>query len=82
MHTDQAIRLAIEDQGIGILAADAERIFQPLTRGSNVQAIGGFGIGLTLAREIILLHQGQLWLRPRPGGGTIAEVELPLVASE
>ncbi|RZK57154.1 MAG: HAMP domain-containing histidine kinase, partial [Hymenobacter sp.] len=79
MHTDQAIRLAIEDQGIGIAPADAERIFQPLTRGSNVQAISGFGIGLTLAREIVQLHQGQLRLRPRPGGGTVAEVELPLV---
>jgi signal transduction histidine kinase len=81
MHTDQAIRLTIEDQGIGILPADAERIFQPLTRGTNAQAVSGFGIGLTLAREIIQLHQGQLWLRPRPGGGTIAEVELPLVVA-
>lgn len=80
MHTDQAIRLAIEDHGIGIVPADAERIFQPLTRGTNVQAISGSGIGLTLARQIIQLHHGQLWLRPRPGGGTVAEVELPLVA--
>lgn len=80
MHTDQAIRLAIEDHGIGIVPTDAERIFQPLTRGANVQAIGGSGIGLTLARQIIQLHQGQLWLQPRPGGGTVAEVELPLVA--
>lgn len=79
MHTDQTIRLSIKDQGIGIAPADAERIFQPLTRGSNVQAIAGFGIGLTLAREIIQLHQGRLWLRHRPSGGTVAEVELPLV---
>ena len=35
MHTDQAIRLTIEDRGIGIAPADAERIFQPLTRGVN-----------------------------------------------
>jgi signal transduction histidine kinase len=82
MHTDQAIRLAIEDRGVGIAPADAERIFQPLTRGSNSQHISGFGIGLTLAQQIIKLHQGQLWLRPRSGGGTVAEVELPLVAAE
>ena len=31
MHTDQAIRLSVEDRGIGIAPADAERIFQPLT---------------------------------------------------
>jgi signal transduction histidine kinase len=81
MHTDQAIRLCIEDQGIGITPADAERIFQPLTRGSNVRTISGHGIGLTLARQIIQLHQGQLWLRARSEGGTVAEVELPLVAA-
>lgn len=79
MHTDQAIRLAVEDRGIGIAPADLERIFQPLTRGSNSQQVSGFGIGLTLARQIIQLHQGKLWLRPRSGGGTVAEVELPLV---
>ncbi len=79
MHTDQAIRLAIEDRGIGIVPADAGRIFQPLTRGANSQKVSGFGIGLTLAQQIIQLHQGKLWLRPRPGGGTVAEVELPLV---
>jgi signal transduction histidine kinase len=80
MHTDQAIRLAVEDCGIGIAPADAERIFQPLTRGSNSQQVSGFGIGLTLARQIIQLHQGKLWLQSRPGGGTVAEIELPLVA--
>ncbi|MBJ6144529.1 HAMP domain-containing sensor histidine kinase [Hymenobacter sp. BT559] len=79
MHTDLAIRLTIEDRGIGIAPADAERIFQPLTRGSNSQQVSGFGIGLTLARQIVQLHRGQLWLRPRSGGGTVAEVGLPLV---
>jgi len=79
MHTDQAIRLTIEDRGIGILPADAERIFQPLIRGTNSQQVNGFGIGLTLARQIIELHKGQVWLRPRPGGGTLAVVELPLL---
>jgi signal transduction histidine kinase len=81
MHTDQAVRLAIEDHGIGIVPADTERIFLPLTRGSNAQTISGSGIGLTLAHQIIQLHHGQLWLRPRLGGGTVAEVELPLAAA-
>lgn len=81
MHTDQAIRLTIEDRGIGIVPADAERIFQPLIRGTNSQQVNGFGIGLTLARQIIELHKGQVWLRPRPGGGTLAVVELPLLGA-
>ena len=79
MNTDQGVRLRIEDRGIGIAPADMQRIFQPLIRGSNVQAINGFGIGLTLARQILQLHQAQLRLHPRHGGGTVAEVDLPLV---
>ncbi|MBW3131143.1 sensor histidine kinase [Hymenobacter profundi] len=79
MNTDQGIRLYIEDQGVGIAPADMQFIFQPLIRGSNTQHIQGFGIGLTLAHEILQLHQGVLHLLPRPGGGTIAEVSLPLL---
>ncbi|OUJ70434.1 sensor histidine kinase [Hymenobacter crusticola] len=81
MNTDQGVRLRIEDRGIGIAPADMQRIFQPLIRGSNVQAINGFGIGLTLARQILQLHQAQLRLYPRSGGGTVAEVDLPLVTA-
>jgi signal transduction histidine kinase len=72
------VRLLIEDRGPGIAPDELERIFQPLTRGGAVGDVPGFGIGLTLAQRIIGLHQGQLHLRPRPGGGTVAEVWLPL----
>ena len=72
------VRLRIEDRGPGIAPDEQERIFQPLTRGGAVGDVPGFGIGLTLAQRIIHLHRGQLHLRPRPGGGTVAEVWLPL----
>lgn len=73
-----AVRLLIEDRGPGIAAEEVERVFQPLTRGRAVGDVPGFGIGLTLAQRIILLHHGQLRLLPRPNGGLIAEVRLPL----
>ncbi|GAB4029477.1 HAMP domain-containing sensor histidine kinase [Spirosoma jeollabukense] len=78
MDTEERARIRIEDRGIGLAPGEEERVLLPLVRGSNVQAIDGFGIGLTLAHRIISLHQGQLHLRPRPGGGTITEVILPL----
>lgn len=78
MDTEERVRIRIEDKGIGLAPGEEEKILLPLVRGSNVQSISGFGIGLTLAYRIISLHQGQLQLRPRPGGGTIAEVILPL----
>ena len=78
MDTEERVRIRIEDRGIGLAPGEEERVLLPLVRGSNVQSIGGFGIGLTLAHRIITLHQGQLQLRPRPGGGTITEIILPL----
>ncbi|QKZ14927.1 sensor histidine kinase [Spirosoma sp. KUDC1026] len=78
MDTEARARVQIADQGIGLAPGEEERILLPLVRGSNVQMIGGFGIGLTLAYRIITLHQGQLRFHPRPGGGTITEVILPV----
>ncbi|AMJ67399.1 HAMP domain-containing sensor histidine kinase [Hymenobacter sp. PAMC 26628] len=80
MDGPDGVRLLIEDRGPGIAPDEAERIFQPLTRGRAVGDVPGFGIGLTLAQRIIGLHQGRLRLLPRPGGGTVADVWLPLVA--
>jgi len=74
----QAVRLLVEDHGPGIAPDELERIFAPLTRGRAVGDVPGFGIGLTLAQRIIHLHRGRLRLLPRPGGGTVAEVWLPL----
>ncbi|GAB3696561.1 HAMP domain-containing sensor histidine kinase [Spirosoma flavus] len=78
MDTEERARIRIEDRGIGLSPGEEERVLLPLVRGSNVQSIGGFGIGLTLAYRIITLHQGSLQLSPRSGGGTITEVILPL----
>ncbi|AKD55293.1 HAMP domain-containing sensor histidine kinase [Spirosoma radiotolerans] len=78
MDTEERSRIRIEDRGIGLTPGEEERVLLPLVRGSNVQAIDGFGIGLTLAHRIITIHQGKLRLRPRPGGGTITDITLPL----
>lgn len=79
MDTEAAVRLLVQDRGPGIRPDEAERLFEPLTRGRDVPAnVPGFGFGLTLARRIVQLHGGTLRLRARVGGGTVAEVKLPL----
>ncbi|RRB04170.1 sensor histidine kinase [Larkinella rosea] len=78
MDTEERVRIRIEDQGIGLKSGEEDQIFLPLVRGTNVASIEGFGIGLTLAQRIIVLHHGTLRLLDRPGGGTIAEIILPL----
>ncbi len=72
-------RLLIEDRGIGLTPGEEEKILQPLVRGSNVVNREGFGVGLTLTHRIVAIHRGKLSLQPRPGGGTIAEIYLPIL---
>jgi signal transduction histidine kinase len=65
-------RMTIEDDGAGI--DPAVRLFVPFQSGKP----SGFGLGLTLAKRIILLHHGTIRLSPRPAGGAVAEIELDL----
>ncbi|MEJ2200926.1 MAG: ATP-binding protein, partial [Desulfuromonadaceae bacterium] len=53
----------IKDRGVGIPAEELDRIFSDFYRidNSDQRQTGGAGLGLTLAREIILLHQGRIW---------------------
>ncbi|GAB3824319.1 sensor histidine kinase [Hymenobacter jeollabukensis] len=68
------LRLRVLDRGIGIAEKDFARLFQPFFRGDNSRQVVGHGVGLPLALNIIGRHGGQLTLRPRPDGGTVAEV--------
>jgi signal transduction histidine kinase len=63
------------DDGPGITAALAERMFQPHERGLTVAP--GAGLGLTIARGIVDAHGGRLSWRPTPTG-TCFEVILPV----
>ena len=65
----------IRDSGPGIPAADMERIFEPFTRGSTVQA-GGSGVGLTIARMLTDLMGGEMQVSSTPGEGTLFRIRL------
>jgi len=69
----------VSDRGIGIPAADLERVFVRFFRGSNVIGrISGTGIGLTLVRQIVEQHGGAIAFESEPGEGTTFRVRLPL----
>ena len=70
-------RIDIEDTGEGIAAEDLERIFDKFERvGSQTEE--GAGLGLPIARNIVELHHGQLWVESAPGRGSRFFVRLPL----
>lgn len=73
---DRVVILEIIDNGCGIAPNDAGRLFDPFF---TTKATGlGTGLGLSVARRIVELHGGQLFLRNRTGQrGTIARLILP-----
>jgi signal transduction histidine kinase len=71
--------LAIEDHGLGIPAADRDRIFEHFRRAGNVAGrIGGTGIGLASSRKIVEQHGGSITVESVEGAGSIFTVRLPL----
>jgi PAS domain S-box-containing protein len=73
-----AARFVVEDEGIGIPAADLARIFERYRRGRNVGQIAGTGMGLTGARQIVERHGGAIAIASVEGRGTQITVRLPL----
>ncbi|MFO1327220.1 MAG: PAS domain S-box protein [Rubrivivax sp.] len=66
------LRFDVQDSGIGIDAADRDRVFQPFWQAdsSSTRAHGGAGLGLAVSRQLVGLMNGQIDLHPMPGGGT------------
>lgn len=74
--------IEVLDRGAGIPAAAREQLFQPFHRldASRSRHGGGSGLGLAIVRQLCELHGWQVRLLPREGGGTRAELRIPLAA--
>lgn len=71
--------LEVRDPGVGIPEADLPRIFERFHRAGNVAGeIGGSGIGLSSAREVIEQHGGYIAVATCEGEGSTFTVRLPL----
>lgn len=75
--------IEVADRGVGVAPEDLPKLFRPFFRGdkSRTRKTGGIGLGLALAKRIVEAHAGTIELAPRPSGGTIARVRLPLGAA-
>ncbi|HEY0142153.1 MAG TPA: ATP-binding protein [Thermoanaerobaculia bacterium] len=74
LHREADVRVVIRDEGIGLDPADVPRLFVPF----QSDRPDGIGLGLPLARKIVLLHGGTLEMTGVPGEGATVTVTLPL----
>jgi signal transduction histidine kinase len=74
---DEAI-IEIHDRGIGIPAAERERLFEPFFRASNAAARAGMGMGLFVAQQILARHDGRIWFDSAEGQGSTFSIALPI----
>jgi signal transduction histidine kinase len=74
-------RIWVEDEGPGIPRDDRVRVWEPYVRLNRdaESSTGGSGIGLSVVRELVLLHGGRTRVESAPGGGARIVIELPLV---
>jgi PAS domain S-box-containing protein len=79
---DDVVRFAVRDEGIGFDPAAAELIFERFRRldPHQTEGIGGTGLGLYIARELVRRLGGRIWAESERGRGTSFYFELPLAA--
>ncbi len=71
-------RLTVADHGIGIPREEQARIFEKFERAVPKQHYGGLGLGLWVARQLVVAHGGSIHVESEEGRGSTFAVELPL----
>jgi PAS domain S-box-containing protein len=78
------IRIAVQDNGIGMAREVVAKLFQPFTQAdeSTARQFGGTGLGLSISQRLVALMGGRLTVTSEPGVGSELAVELPLLPCE
>lgn len=75
-ETEDKIIFKVEDNGIGIKAENAQKIFEPFKRMVG-QEFEGSGIGLSICKKVAMLHRGKIWLDKSEAGATSFKFSIP-----
>jgi len=72
------IEVTVADEGIGIPAADRERVFERFVQGEtgDRRRFGGIGLGLYIVRQLARAQDGEVGAEGGPGGGTVMRLRL------
>jgi two-component system sensor histidine kinase VicK len=79
-YSNDMIQISISDSGIGIPAADQDKIFSKFYRADNATSVKteGTGIGLYISKQIVDLHDGTIWFESEEDSGTTFFIRLPI----
>ena len=76
---EESVMLSVKDTGHGISKDDQENIFQPFQQlGDASQRKGGSGLGLSISKKFVEMHDGEMWLESEVGIGTTFCVRIPV----
>jgi signal transduction histidine kinase len=74
---NETVRIVLSDNGIGIPKDEIDHLFTEFFRASNVKNVIGTGLGLTIVKEIVDRHGGQIQVESEEGLGTTFVIHLP-----
>ena len=78
VHGRPAVGLRVRDHGIGMTPEQLARVFERFYRADPSGNIPGTGLGMSIVKEIVELHRGEVRLASAPGQGTTVMLWLPL----
>jgi len=76
-NDDGQLHLTVRDNGPGIPTAHQERVFDKFYVVTDSRGATGVGLGLYIARQLVELHGGRIWVESEPGKGCAFHVVLP-----
>lgn len=71
------VQIRVADRGPGIPDQAKQAVFEPFVRARDSDVGMGTGIGLSLVKQFVRLHGGEVWIEDRRGGGTVVVISLP-----
>jgi CheY-like chemotaxis protein len=79
---DEHITISVTDTGPGIPPDDAKRLFEPFSQGwhqrTSEETGAGSGLGLSISKSFVELHNGRIWLESEVGVGSTFSFRLPV----
>ena len=75
---DGVAQFTVQDEGIGIPAADLSRVFERFYKTDRARTSGGTGLGLAIAKHLVEAHGGRLWAESVEGEGSSFIFTIPI----